>query len=208
MASIAPPNQEPKWAAAISPPTIGPGGTASLICSTAIAAPPSTCAEVVLDTTAYSAWNRWIPEAPIQTPSKAAATLTPASLRHLAAKPEQMLLAGTEFTFQVHMDPDAASYDNTELVVSLLEEFERDGRRGLRVAWKTRGDPWYLRAERTQEFVENGEGGTDYTCFETFQGPAAWLVKLAVGAKLVQGFGLWMTGLKKAAEEKAQHAGH
>lgn len=60
-----------------------------------------------------------------------------------------------------------------------------------------------LRAERTQEFVEvEVEGGaeTEYVCWETFFGPMAWVVRLAVGERVAEGFGGWMEGLRGVVE--------
>lgn len=76
------------------------------------------------------------------------------------------------------------------------------------MAWRTDGEAggviptWLLRAERTQEFVEvEGGTGTEYVCWETFYGPMAWVVKLAVGGKVAEGFGGWMEGLRGGAVE-------
>lgn len=208
--SSIPTDQEAKWAEkALPTPTFGPGGWATVIAAcTSIAASPATCLEVMLDATSYASWNRWIPGATVQKPSPPDQAL-PAALKHLGSgdKRAQSLLPGTEFQFEVHMDPTSATkprIQRTDLVISALEEFEgRDGRKGLRVVWKTRGDPWYLRAERTQEFLERETGGgCDYACFETFYGPLAPVVKLFAGADLVRGFGMWMEDLKKVSEAR------
>ena len=137
--------------------------------------------------------------------SKSKSATTPASL--LARKPpHKLFLLGTKFQFEVHMDPDSPRGRTSDLEITVLEDFERGGRQGLRVAWKLQGDHWYLRAERTQEFLErsDGSGGCDYVCYETFFGPVAPVVKLATGSALLNGFGLWMSGLKKAAEDTAR----
>ncbi|KAK3939458.1 hypothetical protein QBC46DRAFT_387983 [Diplogelasinospora grovesii] len=87
------------------------------------------------------------------------------------------------------------------------------GRRiGWRVAWKTRSGAvlpaWMLRSERVQEFVEvvsvntaPGRSETAYTCWETFYGVLAPLVRSVVGSQLVNGFGVWMENLKRRAED-------
>jgi hypothetical protein len=76
------------------------------------------------------------------------------------------------------------------------------GRKGWRVAWKTRGMPgMLLRSERVQDFLGTEDGHeTDYVCWETFYGLLAPIVRLAVGAKLENGFGAWMDDLKARAE--------
>ena len=220
MASSVPPDQEAKWAdVPLATPTFGSGGRATIMAAcTSIAASPATCLEVLLDASSYASWNRWIPRTTVQKPAPAAAdqTVSAALGPFLKQRGEdgeekrtQTLLQGTEFQFEVHMDPTSETkprIQRTDLVVTVLEEFAgRDGRKGLRVCWKTRGDPWYLRAERTQELVERAPadgGGCDYTCYETFYGPLAPVVKLFAGADLVRGFGMWMEDLRKASEEK------
>ncbi|KAI1079619.1 hypothetical protein F5B20DRAFT_158379 [Whalleya microplaca] len=201
MTSTIPSNQEATWTSPLSTPSYGDGGSATIICSTSIAASPSTCLGIMLDATTYASWNKWIPKVLVNTPNHSSPSL-PAALAHLAAsKPEQMLFLGTEFTFEVLIN---SKVQRSDLVVTVLDDCERDGRKGLRVCWKTRGDPWYLRAERTQEVLEGIDGGTDYFCYETFYGPVAWVVKTFIGSELTKGFKLWMEGLKEAAEEKAK----
>ncbi|KAI1339356.1 hypothetical protein F5Y15DRAFT_384075 [Xylariaceae sp. FL0016] len=199
-----PPNQDPKWTSEIIPqPTQGAGGTASISYSAHIAASPVTCMEVMLDASTFPTWNKWIPKVNMMAPAENPAASTPASLAHLTAtRPEQMLLRGAAFEFEVHMDPDSPKVHRSQFVVSVLEEFEHEGRKGLRVAWKQPGSPWLLRSERTQEFLEGVEGGTDYVSAETFKGPLAWLVTTMVGSQLCTGFALWRDGLKKMAEER------
>ncbi|KAK4219111.1 hypothetical protein QBC37DRAFT_395278, partial [Rhypophila decipiens] len=81
-------------------------------------------------------------------------------------------------------------------------------RTGWRVAWKMRTNPflpgWMLRSERVQEFVELDDEpkGCEYTCWETFYGVLAPVVRLSVGTQLTKGFNTWMVDLKRRAEEK------
>ncbi|RYP09471.1 hypothetical protein DL765_008421 [Monosporascus sp. GIB2] len=209
MAETVPPNQEPKWAGSpLASPTHGPGGKATLICSATIAAPPATCFETTLDAGAYPSWNKFVPRVTVQSAPPSLPESTPPAVAHLLKESpdRQLLLLGTRFRFEVHLNPDSASggrIQNVDLEISALEEFERGGKKGLRVAWKTQGDPWYLKSERTQEFLERPDGGCDYVCYETFYGPLTWLVKRFAGPLMLRGFALWMDGLKKAAEEKA-----
>ncbi|KAM7222834.1 hypothetical protein V8F06_001732 [Rhypophila decipiens] len=81
-------------------------------------------------------------------------------------------------------------------------------RTGWRVAWKMRTNPflpgWMLRSERVQEFVELDDDEQpkrcEYTCWETFYGVLAPVVRLSVGAQLTKGFNTWMVDLKRRAE--------
>lgn len=210
MAESIPPNQEPKWAdSPLASPTYRAGGKATIICSAAIAAPPAMCLEITLDPVTYPSWNKFVPRVTVQSsPPPPPPESTPSAVAQLLKESpdRQLLLLGTRFREEVHLRPDSASgqrIQNTDLEISALEEFERGGAKGLRVAWKMQGDPWYLKAERTQEFLERPDGGCDYVCYETFYGPVTWLVRRFVGPPVLRGFGLWMEGLKKAAEEKA-----
>ncbi|KAI0125267.1 hypothetical protein BJ170DRAFT_686131 [Xylariales sp. AK1849] len=209
MAADIPLNQVPTFVAPVSTRTLGGGGSASVIFSTLIAASPATCLEIMLDPATYPSWNKWVPRVVVVVDADAApsasSSTAPASLAHVASKPGQ-ILPETKFYMEVHMNPDSASFNKTDLVVTALEDFERDGRKGLRVAWKTQGDPWYLRAERVQEFLETADGGSEYRSYETFFGPLTWAVKTFVGRQLLGGLTLWMDGLKEAAEAKAQPA--
>lgn len=208
--------QAPTFAAETIPtPKYGPGGSSTAIFSTAIAAPPAACLMVVLDTSTYPSWNKWIPRAVVETPAPASALdEVPAALApHLNAAADdktrgRLLLLGARFYFEVHMDPHSASSRTTHLEVTQLEEFVRggeggeEGRKGLRVAWKTRGDPWHVRAERVQEFVDDGRGGCEYYNYETFYGVLGWTVRTFVAGPLGNGLRLWMEGVKKEAEAK------
>ncbi|KAK9802156.1 putative Coenzyme Q-binding protein COQ10 START domain-containing protein [Seiridium cardinale] len=199
MAFEIPPNQAPAFVAPIPTPTLGAGGSGSIVFSTTIAASPTRCLEIMLDPSTYPTWNKWVPRVTVTSASPASGPSIPSSLAHVAAKQGQ-LLPRSKFTLEVHMDPESASFRTTELEITMLEEFERDGRKGLRVGWKTQGNPWYLRAERVQEFLESGNGGCEYTNCETFYGPLTWAVKTFAGRQLVAGLTLWMNGLKAAAE--------
>ncbi|KAK8075039.1 hypothetical protein PG997_009702 [Apiospora hydei] len=211
--------QAPTFAAETIPtPTYGPGGSSTAIFSTTIAAPPATCLAVALDTSTYPSWGQWIPRAVVETPAPASALdAVPAALAPMLPtdkdKRAGLLLLGAQFYFEVHMDPDSASSRKTYLEVTRLEEFVRDAdgggggeKKGIRVAWKTQGDPWHVRAERVQEFVDDGKGGCEYYNYETFHGALAWAIRRFVAGQLSNGLRLWMEGLKKEAEAKAAAA--
>lgn len=110
-------------------------------------------------------------------------------------------------TFEVHLDPDnqdPAAHSKQDMEVTVLEPFGGD-KTGWRVAWTGTSMPaLLLKTERVQEFVDDGEGGTEYTCWETMGGPLAPVVKWTVGAKLEKGFQAWSEGLKEQAEKKVK----
>ncbi|KFY11738.1 hypothetical protein V491_07083 [Pseudogymnoascus sp. VKM F-3775] len=73
--------------------------------------------------------------------------------------------------------------------LSLVEELvpeREEGRKGWRMAWNADGH-FMLRADRVQELVETEEG-CEYVTWESFGGLMAPVVKLAVGAALVNRF--------------------
>jgi hypothetical protein len=198
--------QSPTFVPPLPQPTYGAGGSFTVVFGMTIDASPVRCLEVVLVPSTYPSWNKWIPRCVVHaapTPDVSAKSL-PASLQHLAYHPET-LTPGTRFHFEVHMNPDSPSFNRTDLVVRTIEQFQQDGRKGIRVSWTTAGDPWYLKAERTQEFLETADGAScEYRNYETFYGPVAFAVKLFVGGQLQNGLALWMSGLKEAVEEKAR----
>jgi len=70
-------------------------------------------------------------------------------------------------------------------------------RKGARIAWKATGySNWQLRSERVMEFWDDGEGGTEYVCWETFGGVLGRVVKGMVGGVLVDRFGDYARDLK------------
>lgn len=56
-----------------------------------------------------------------------------------------------------------------------------------------------LHSERVMEFVE-GNGGTDYVCWETFGGLLGSVVKTTVGGQLADRFGDYARDLKAYVE--------
>lgn len=50
------------------------------------------------------------------------------------------------------------------------------------------------------EFVDDGVGGTEYVCWETFGGVLARVVKLAVGGQLVKRFADYAMDLRGFVE--------
>lgn len=107
------------------------------------------------------------------------------------------------------MDLDETVSVNQPIVITHLEEFERAGKKGLRVAWRAGGvmPAFILRSERVQEFVQSDEvgeeGGCEYFCWETFYGVITPVLRLSVGSKLERGFDAWMNGLKDFLEKES-----
>jgi hypothetical protein len=245
-----PPDQRPvRSSSPVETPTFGPGGNHSIICSTTIRAPISTVLTALLDTRTYPAWNRFCPRITIdsQPPPAPANSHNPAG-KDAASSPAPALPADinvdpsvadlpttlrrdTAFTEDVHLNPAAPPSNGRDIAqplrVTLLEEFRTgDGRRGVRLAWCTRGrwisPSFVLKSERVQELVEKrattaeeeeeGDGGggavgkVEYICWETFYGVLGPVVSAVVGKTLLKGFAAWMDGLKEYAEKQVGHA--
>jgi hypothetical protein len=78
---------------------------------------------------------------------------------------------------------------------------------GYRLAWKGVGySHWQLHSERVMEFIEieleNGERGTEFSCWETFGGVLASVVKGTYGGTLVERFGDYQRDVRGFFEEK------
>lgn len=89
------------------------------------------------------------------------------------------------------------------IVVTRLERLEDGsggGRTGYRIAWKSTGfSHWQLHSERVMEFVD-WDGGTEYSCWETFGGLLGSVVKATVGGQLVDRFGDYARDVKGYVE--------
>ena len=188
-------------------PSHGSGGVFTILCSTTIAAPLATILTTVLDTRAYPLWNAFVPNVFINkqpvSPSQPPQHLAGSDIIGL----DTTLQLGTDFTLDVHLGPDDASKrSKTTCVVSILEDFEHEGHKGVRVAWKTGGrmPGFALRCERVQEFVEVSDGLVEYRCWETMYGLLASTVDWYVGKSLEWGFGAWMDGLEEHSEKQAR----
>lgn len=197
----------------IPTPTHGAGGSFSVISAVHIAASPDVAFATLLEHGAWPDWNRFVRRVTI---SSAPPPLEPSpeasALETAVAKDDgqRYIKRGTLMTFQVHLDPDnEKSYTKQAMEVTLLEPFDaQNKKRGWRVAWKGTSIPsLLLRTERVQEFVDDGHGGTEYTCWETMYGPLAPVVRLTTGKSLEKGFEAWGVDLKARAEKVAQEGG-
>lgn len=211
MASYIPLNQRPTFLPSpVETPAHGSGGVFTLSCSATIAAPLRTILETLLDTRSYPAWNAFVPSISISkqpdSPPPFPECLSGSEIVGL----DTTLQKGTEFVLDVHLDPNnARKRSPTALVLSILEDFESEGRHGVRVAWKTGGwtPGFLLRTERIQEFLETGDGIVEYRCWETMYGLLASTVRYVVGNNLIWGFGAWMDGLKEYSEKQSRPEG-
>ncbi|KAH6854980.1 hypothetical protein B0I37DRAFT_363558 [Chaetomium sp. MPI-CAGE-AT-0009] len=195
----------------------GPGGSFTISCSSRIAATPRACLDVVIKSSEYPKWNRFCRKCTIDSQEQP---------NHQQPQDDDNLRLGTQFTFDVHLDPtepDTKPGQAIALEVSALEPIDDDEdgqeKRGWRIAWRQRPSllmpAWMLRSERVQEFVEvpvdgGGDGGsrteTDYRCWETFHGVLAPVVRMAAAKQVERGFDAWLAGLKGMVEGDGQAA--
>ena len=84
------------------------------------------------------------------------------------------------------------------IVMTLLEQTERDGHTVYTLAW--RNTQWNLHSERVVELVDSGDGWTDYTCYETFSGVLSTIVKSMMGSTLVDRMGDVASNIKTYLE--------
>lgn len=196
--------------------THGTGGSFSVISSAHIAASPDVVFSALLSHREYPSWNRFVRlvtvtstgPSPTCEPNTSSAEADSTALETALLNDDgsRYLRKGMQMTFQVHLDPDNARLSTGQgMEVTVLEPFDpQDRRRGWRVAWRGTSMPSFvLRTERVQEFVDDGRGGTEYTCWETFYGPAAPVTRLATGRLLQKGFRCWTEDLKATAEKIA-----
>lgn len=201
----------------IATPTHGAGGSFSVISALHIAAPPDIAFTTVLEHSSWPEWNRFvrrvtISSAPAPPSSEQRSSPDATVLETAIAKDngQRYIKKGTLMTFQVHLDPEnEKSFTKQNMEVTLLEPFDvQNKKKGWRVAWKGTSIPGLLlRTERVQEFVDDGQGGTEYTCWETMYGPLAPVVRMTTGKSLEKGFEAWGVDLKARAEKIATESG-
>jgi hypothetical protein len=93
------------------------------------------------------------------------------------------------------------------MVVTVLSPINENEKQGFRLAWKGTGfSHWQLHSERVMEFIEieleNGEHGTEFSCWETFAGVLAPVVKATYGSTLVERFGDYQRDVKAYLESQ------
>jgi len=175
-------------------PTYGKGGTFSVLAQAHILVPPRVVLDAVQNTHTWHLWNSFTPSL---------------SFMSDPGKPDGWLKPGFIATLDVFMKgdglvPDSVKSRDQGIEVTVLETL-RDGREGWRVAWKSTGyKDWQLRSERVMEFVK-ADGGTDYTCWETFSGVLAPVVKRVVGRTLGSRFEDYARDVKEFVERGVEH---
>jgi hypothetical protein len=207
--AIYPSNEEPISAAspvtasqvpALPVPTHG-GGKFSILAKTRIAAPPAEVLSVIRNTNEWERWNTFCPQCIISPKSPPAPEQTHPSI---PTGKEGWLELGTIATIDVFMNGDGLvggggrkKSRDQGIVVTYLEELKEEGKNGYRIAWKSTGwAHWQLHSERVMEFVETEDGGTEYTCWETFGGVLAVTVKMGFGHTLADRFGDYARDVK------------
>ncbi len=205
---ITPALKTPTWPAA--------SGVMSMVCATTISAPLAVVATLLLDTRTYGQWNGFCPGVTVTHQPRSTAPL-PACLSKDAvldsiANNFTTLRDGTTFTMKLCLDAEhqPSKWSVPTLQVSYLEQFERDGRQGVRLAWHLKGKLAKLlaRSERVQELLpsvnQNGEPCVQYTCWETYYGMLANTMRTYMGDQLEAGYAAWMDGLREFAEKRAE----
>ncbi len=191
------PEKTAKYASVIPTPTYGPKGVFTVISNVSIKARALTVVKAIEDVDSYGKWNNFIPEAEIAAEPR----------QKDATEASDPFEVGTKLNFSVYMNGNGLSSDTKRgepqkenLEVTTLEEL-KDGRTGYKLAWKDIGYPdWSLYVERVHEFVEKEDGTTEYTSWESFGGPLAYVIKLVVGRQLLNLFDGWNKDLKNYIE--------
>jgi len=184
-------------------PTFGASNVFTVKSSIHISAPPEFVFNIVTDPASYPLWNTFTPHYQVNYQPEDASSAVLGGPDHFRP--------GTRFTQTVYMNgrglaPDAKVSESRPnairvTLVDRLEDVSDDGRKGFRISWiATNYYRWMLRCERVQEFVDDGSGGTDYICWESFGGPVAYIVKYLVGGQLVERFADCGRELKAYAE--------
>lgn len=201
-------HQRPKLGPSIAVEKFGHGVFSASYSST-IKATPVACLEATLDTQNFPNWNTYIVKLTIDTDVDpivpADAPPLPEELEKLKSRPGYLTL-GTPATYHSVQDPaKPEKYNSGQLYVTQLGKTTRNGRPGYRIAWSGRGTPYFfLHFERVQEFIVSEDGNqTEYYCWETFGGLAAYLIYYtSIGTQLVAGLGRYMDGLKSWVESR------
>lgn len=187
-----------------------------MVCAAVIEAPLETVTALLIDARTYSTWNRFCPAVTVSHQPSSTAPL-PACVRNTPEMEDienlhTTLRDGTVFTMHIDFYPGGAPRKRKttpSMIVTSLEQFERDGKIGVRLAWRIKGRmaTFLSKSERVQEFVQSkGDDGRDvveYCCWETYYGMLASTMKSTYERELEVGYSAWMDGLKEHAEKVA-----
>ncbi|PMD36209.1 hypothetical protein L207DRAFT_515928 [Hyaloscypha variabilis F] len=186
-------------------PTYGSGGSFAVLARTHVPASPSTCLSLIRDTNNWSKWNTFCPSISLSPKSPPPPTSSDPAI---PTGNDGWLELGTSGSIDVFMSGDGLipgrKRSRTQgMTVTVLEPIASTstGKNGYRLAWKGVGfSHWQLHSERVMEFLpitlENGEEGTEFSCWETFGGVLASVVKATYGSTLVERFGDYQRDVK------------
>lgn len=196
--------------APIPVPTFGPGGSFTVLARTQISASPLTCFSLIRDTPKWHKWNTFCPS---MTFSPSSPPPPSDSSPSIETGNEGWLELGTIGDIDVFMSGDGLipgrKRSRTQgIEVTVLSPIDENEKKGFRLAWKGTGfSHWQLHSERVMEFIEidlaNGEHGTEFTCWETFAGVLAPVVKATYGNTLVERFGDYQRDVKAYLESQS-----
>ncbi|TLS26234.1 hypothetical protein PpBr36_05047 [Pyricularia pennisetigena] len=181
-------------------PKFGEHGYCTIASSVRMAAPPRTCLGIVLHAPGYAdphSWNNWVRKIAITSPGADPASSAAGGIPAELTGPDY-LSKGARFDMSIFMDHKPTSSPRVQSMEVTACEALADGRNGFRVEWTY--CMFGLHCERVQEFVDDGQGGTVYTTWETFGGVIARIVWLTNAAGIQKGFVEWGRGLKEKAE--------
>jgi hypothetical protein len=178
--------------APIPVPTHGTNGTFSLLAKTRIRAPPSMVLSILRNSNTWAKWNTVYPRCVIyasSVPSSPDQTKGDIPTGH-----DSWLEVGTvaSVDFFIKGDglvPGAKRFWRYDMEVTVLEAMEG----GYRIAWMPKDQwRWNFHSERVVELVETGNGGTEYTCWETFGGAVSKFLRFRTRSR-----GLFLNFLKR-----------
>lgn len=188
----------------ITVPTHGAGGTFSVLAKVHISAAPIAVLNAVRDTTTWATWNTFCPSCTFGAAKKPAQA--PAAEQPELGSREKWLEPGSVCQITYSMIGDAAKSSGQQgvevTVLRALTPERDDGKDGFTIAWISTGRRhWQLHSERIMEFVDDGEGGCLYACWETFGGVLGTAVKAVVGGQLRDRFGDYAKDVKGFVEQ-------
>ncbi|RAL02891.1 SRPBCC domain-containing protein [Aspergillus ibericus CBS 121593] len=177
---------------------------------TLIDAPLQDVWDTLVDTSTWSAWNKFVPAVTIRQQPESDATQNVSPI----------LQMGTKMTFHVNMNPTSSqSQPNQEAMLTVAERSPPTSSRNLgRIVWvndapaQGRIMASLLTAERVHELSEvevPGADGqvrrmTEVRNWEAQVGALAYVVRWMYGTRLAECFDLWVQDLKEYVENKTR----
>lgn len=172
------------------------GGVFSIYAETKINAPPQAVLDAVLDVSNWKQWNTFVYD------------VTITSHPHAHHKNLRMM-EGTNMTFHVQMTPDeqTTSKEACSHIAPLRTLANHASPAVTRIRWNLHNaglmaPGFIVKAERTNEIEDVGDGTTLYRTWQTFGGWASKTIKKKYEQTLQDRFQDWCRDLKKYVEEK------